>query len=389
MLFWIFAVCSLKLIGAEPQKVYSLVYEFRSPTWYLEQINAWKAELDKNKKNTQAWQYYFTATRMLNMTKDNTIDQKEFETLKPCTEILKEMEKAIPKSFEYNYCMAWQVVGTEEAMGIGIKYLKKAEEIEPDRYELYSLLVVYYEKVRDLDNKKKYCEKWYKSNQTSLNLLTFAYNSLSGVEDEAIIFSGGDNDTYPLWILQNSLNIKPKVSVLNYSLLLIDDYREKLFKEMSIPKLEFDSTDFVFKPDENPYDVLVGKILTHIIKNSKRPCYFLATCNESAYSSFKDKLFLVGTAFKYSEDDIDNMAVLRNNFENVFQLDNLKQYLIYEPLNRSSYSVNTVYLPAFVKLYQHYKTSGEISKMKKVKSIAENIINTSLFPDKDILKMFE
>lgn len=393
LFFWIYIVSSVFANAATPQKVYSVAKENRNAEWYQEQIDAWEKVLDKNKKNPEAWQYYFTATRMLSNCMPPTTNEEIENSFKRTENLLNDMKKAVPNSFEYYYCKAWDLGGTIKAETEGFEALKKAEEIDPNRTELLCLLVIHYEKLRDLENRKKYNEKWHSSNTVSPILKYFAYNMLESVEDNAIIITSGDNDSYPLWMLQDAEKIKPGVFILNYNLMMIDSYREKIFKTLNMPALELVEDDF--NPGDNFFKMpAVQKILQHLMKKSGRPVYFSNTDYPDLYSDYNDKLYLTGLAFKYSETSIDNIAILRNNFENVFQLDYLKRYLHYEPYYSASYFTNMTYIPALIKLYQHYKVCNDKHNMLKIRKIAENIFEISKKIDetgfdKDLMKNFE
>lgn len=78
----------------------------------------------------------------------------------------------------------------------------------------------------------------------------FAANFLNSVDKNAIIFTYGDNDTYPLWYAQEVEGIRTDVRVVNLSLIAVDWYINKLrnkVNESPAIKLSIPAEGYMYK----------------------------------------------------------------------------------------------------------------------------------------------
>jgi len=154
----------------------------------------------------------------------------------------------------------------------------------------------------------------------------YGWNMINFLDEDAILITNGDNDTFPLWYLQQVEGVRPDVDIVNLSLVQINWYVEQL-KERGIP--------MSFTLDEiqrmHPYwgrDPITGSprlvslkdIVVHdIIRETgwDRPIYFAVTVDD--FLGYYDNLRLEGMVFRLVPETEKHQIDVEKTYENVFE----------------------------------------------------------------------
>ena len=371
----IFAVAflfSINIVFAQkPEPIYGFAVVRKSNDYYKQQATLWKKEIDKDKHNANAWYNYYRVNR--NLLGTDTADHRDWKTKqKSQANLVEQMGKAIPNSFEYNLCK-WMMSGNDYS---DLKYLKAAAALGKDRVEIYHDMINWGEIERDISKRNEYALKLSQSEIASPGMMNYNYNVLMSLNQNAIILTCGDNDTYPLWELQ-AKGIRTDVMVLNLSLLSIDDYRDKIFKELGIIPTDSASVAAIKEIVTNKNQIYLFSSLIKLITtlSRQRNVYIGLTVDLAFAEDIDTNLYLVGMAYQYCTSNIDNIAKLKYNFEHLFALDYLTQHFYNDISEDLTKEINSNYVVPMLKLYVHYKYSGEEEKAKwlwsKLYAVAE------------------
>lgn len=206
------------------------------------------------------------------------------------------------------------------------------------------------------------CKEWYASGQYSPGVLNWNYNALMSVEKDAIIFTQQESDTYPALLLQHALKVRPDVKVLGMQLLESPEYRKLVIRDQQLHwiAVEGSLSDFWKQFLDTRNQVFL----------QKTPIYFGVMTNKNLLFADKARLYLTGLALKYSLQNIDNVAMLRENFEQRFRLDYLDFSLQPEKDPALIARLNLNYVPALVLLHRYYAAKGALPQANRVQSLA-------------------
>lgn len=353
---------SLHIMAQKPETIYSFATELKPVSWYAEQSKLWKAEVDKDPNNAYAWYNYYRATR--NRIRLDTSDHRPHEQkVAQNRKIIDDMQKAVPNSFEYNLCR-WMIEGNNLDF---LPNLKRAEELGKDRPEICSDMMGWGELTRDLAKRDKYAKLWLDKAPYSPGLMYYNYNVLTGLKPNAILLSCGDNDTYPIWMLQ-SMGIRRDVTVINAFLINIEQYRNLLFKELGIEKWE----DKVSGKGDT---IRKQNLIRHMAKNTKgHPVYIALTCGDTYTKPVEESLYLTGLAYEYSDKSFDNMALLKKNFEQLYALDYIDKPFFSDISEYYTQMVNCNYVVPMIKLFDHYTDAGQTQLAEQIKNRILSIV---------------
>ena len=247
-------------------------------------------------------------------------------------------------------------------------------------------------------------------------ILEYNRNIMASCEKNAILFTNGDNDTYPMWYLQFMENYRRDITVVNVSLFNVSWYIKQLKnnypfgennlfmmltdadidslrpihwkeKEMEIPvkndplnksgKIEWLMKPTIDDKGIRVQDTMMVQVLTS--NNWNRPVYFSTTVYDPNKIGLDDYLALEGLVYKLNthKGKIDT-GKLYSNLTSVYTYDGVNDKHIEYIDNIASLYQN--YRDAFITLASEYDKAGKKEKVKEVLDFMDEKLPESELP---------
>ncbi len=157
-----------------------------------------------------------------------------------------------------------------------------------------------------------YYVKWKATGELPLSTESYAYNVMQSIPTDAILFTNGEMDTYPLLYQMQTIGASG-VKVVSIALCNRTDNRSKIFSNAGLAI-----------PDNDLTSAINAAYIARVAAaNPTKKIYVASTCGATVLKALQSNLYCTGLAFRYSETPIDHLTYLRDNVGSRFKLDNV------------------------------------------------------------------
>jgi len=269
---------------------------------------------------------------------------------------------------DYFFTPAFVFFGIAMGMGVAavMQYLREfVARSNPNRQKI----AVYASSILVLLPTVTLAHNYHASDRSGNNIpYNYAANILDSCEPNAILFTAGDNDTFPLWCIQEAYNYRMDVTVVNLSLANTDWYIEQMKNRHGVP-ISLTDSQIVWHPQElapgvevsRPYkmfhdrprkrrtyltptqfDGRVVKVqdmmMDEIVLENKwqRPIFFTTPPYAESPLKLRDRATSVGMVYKLEQNPPANLMDVDKGYDlfmNTYRFDGYENSAVYRNEN--------------------------------------------------------
>jgi tetratricopeptide (TPR) repeat protein len=268
----------------------------------------------------------------------------------------------------------------------GVSLVEKAQEMDETFPDPYYALWVHYLKAEKYKMADRQLYQLFKLKDIPSPLLDYAHNMLISVDKDGILFTNGDNDTYPPVLLQIIQKIRPDVTIVNQSLLHTTWYTSYLRDRYGTLPIRYNDEELEKLMEDKRGKEYGKSLFLHIIEEAAkedRPVFFAITL--AHMRGQENHLALEGLVYRWSQEERPDpteeipIAVTQceENLYNRYRMDSITDWFFdwskYPAVSR----LMTNYIALYGKLAHIYCTEGQIEKCREAISRALQICDST------------
>ncbi len=226
----------------------------------------------------------------------------------------------------------------------------------------------------------------------------YAWNLLNSCDKDAILFTNGDNDTFPLWFLQSVEKIRQDVRVVNLSLINTNWYIKQMKHQWGVPisftDREIDRLRFTRTEDgkvSRIQDQMIDNILE--VNNWEYPVYFAVTVSSENKiykgNPIDEHLRMEGMAYRVVKETGDLMVepeIMRDKLFNVFRFRGVKDPKVHKDENDKRLLAN--YTSCFLALADTLRRAKQYDEAIQVAAKVSELLPTDWRPYAYLMQLY-
>jgi tetratricopeptide (TPR) repeat protein len=229
----------------------------------------------------------------------------------------------------------------------------------------------------------------YHRHDRSQNLVarSYAYNLLQSCDPDALLFTNGDNDTFPLWYLQEVEGVRKDIRVVNLSLLNTPWYIKQLRDLEPRVTLELSDGQIDRLMAVRLRDGTVMRIQDQMIKEiirtnqARRPIFFAVTIPEENRIGLDEYFLMEAMVYRLLPEKrtrVMDLERTRRNLNEIYRYDSLGDEDVYKDENtrRLLYNLSS----AFISLANEYYNQGQRDQAEAQLRMATDVLSEDWRP---------